>query len=256
MANSYPVNIPSYENVADIRRAFNLYHYGIETEPDEDYEIQPQSVSGYLDNVLSALATAQNRLTEIDQIDPDSDLNDQLTNGIFLSEDSPTTENNYPSAKKGLLNVVSISPIEGNPPTITFQTYQAIETNNYWWRSGVLTAGNRVWTSWASASKVGHTHPEYLTTTSFNTKVDSSMATSSATVTDATGKIVSSPVTSNELAQLDGISLGQTIQDQLNDKAALAHNHNDLYHLKSDQPRVYVQSSTPSGASVGDLWFW
>lgn len=253
MANDYPVNIPSYADVADIQKAFYLYHYGIETEPDENYEIEPNSMAGYIRDTITALEQAQNRLSVVPPLDALENVNDVLVNGIYLSIDSPTVSLNYPSTSKGILNVIS-----DENSILTFQTYQTVSsTNNFWWRSGVLSGGNRTWSAWASASKAGHTHDDrYYTTGQINSKINTSLTNNTVAIVDDTGKISSSLVSSAELSQLEGVSVSQTVQDQLNDKAPVSHNHNDLYYTKSEVPKIYVQSSTPSGASVGDLWFW
>lgn len=254
MANDYPVNIPSYADVADIQKALYLYHYGIETEPDDNYEIQENSMAGYIRDTITALEQAQNRLSVVPPLGSSENLNDVLVNGVYVSVDSPTLGYNYPSTTRGILSVISD---ENN--TLTFQTYQTVpSTNNFWWRSGILSGGNRTWSSWSSASKVGHTHDDrYYTQPQMNAKLNTSLTANTVAIVDDTGKVSSSPiVSSSELNQLEGISIGQTIQDQLDDKAASSHNHNDLYYTKNEVPKIYVQSSTPSGASVGDLWFW
>lgn len=251
-AGDFEVNLPEYADTADIRKTMSLYHYGTESVPNPDDPLQENSVAYFLDNVLTTLEQAQNRLSVVPKLESSDDLNQIFNNGLFLSVDTPQLDRNYPVAARGILSVISV---ENN--LATFQTYQTVNNpNNFYWRSSTVAGGQRTWSSWKEASSVGHTHPEYLTGALFNSKVDSNISASRAAITDSSGRLTASPVTSSELAQLDGVSLGQTVQDQLNDKAPLSHNHDTLYYRKTEQPRIFVQSTTPSGASVGDLWFW
>ena len=252
MANQgdYEVNIPEYSDVADIQKAFNLYHYGSETYNPSGALI-PGSVANFLDDVLSALSQAQNRLSVVPPLDVEDNLNDILTNGIYLSVDSPTTTRNYPSSSRGILSVISDTNI-----TLTFQTYQTVSpSNNFWWRTGSLVAGNRTWSSWSQASKVGHTHNDlYYERDQIDSKIDPSITPETVAIVDIDGQIISSDITPYELAQLSGIN--GNIYELLDDKSPKSHDHNDIYYTKSEQPRIYVQSSTPDDASVGDLWFY
>ena len=255
MANDYPVNIPAYADTADIQKAFLLYHYGIDTIPDDNYEIQPNSMAGYIRDTITAFEQAEDRLSVIPKLGTTTNLNDVISNGINLSTDNPTAGSsglNYPSTSRGILTVVSDSS-----DILTFQTYQTVQaTSDFWWRTGTLSGGVKTWSSWSKASKDGHTHSQYATSDSLNAKIDSSILASKAVATDSSGKIVSLSVTASELGQLAGISLDQTIQDQLSDKSDAGHNHNDIYYTKSEQPKIFVQSATPTGAVTGDLWFW
>ena len=72
------------------------------------------------------------------------------------------------------------------------------------------------------------------------------LTASRALVSDASGKVGVSAVTSTEIGHLDGVT--SSIQTQLNAKEPT---------LASNRKRqIFVQSTTPSGPSTGDLWVW
>jgi hypothetical protein len=261
MANDFPINIPAYTDTADIQKAFLRYHYGIDTIPDENYEIVDTSVSGYLRDTLTALQQAQSELSVVPKLTSVQNLNDIIDNGNYLATDNPTTGSstvapiglNYPSTTRGVLRVVS-----DTNDILTFQTYQTIQaTNDFWWRTATQTLGTRIWSPWVRSSKDGHTHEQYATNDQLSNKIDSSISASKAVATDSAGKIVSLDVTATELGYLKEVT--SSVQSQLGDKAPLSHNHNDLYFTKTEQPKIFVQSTSPgtgTGVKTGDLWFW
>jgi hypothetical protein len=72
------------------------------------------------------------------------------------------------------------------------------------------------------------------------------LTASRALVSDASGKVGASAVTSTELGYLDGVT--SSVQTQLNGKEPT---------LASNRKRqIFVQATTPSGPSTGDLWVW
>jgi hypothetical protein len=251
----FPTQVPSYSEAADIRKAFNLYHYGTETVPTLETQVLRNSVAGEMRYINQRLAEIEAGASEIIQLTQDQSLNDITVSGIYHSPESVPSDKNYPVATAGILityrHVVGLN-------TFVYQSYQTSGvSNNLYWRVGNLAGATPTWQDWALASKNGHTHPENVTNTTFNSRIASSFTSSRAAIIDSSGRIASSPnITDQELNQLDGISTANTIQTQLDDKAALNHLHDDRYHRLSVQPRVFVQSSTPTGANVGDLWFW
>lgn len=244
----YPTQVPSYSESADIRQAFNLYHYGTTTVPGSEAEILNSSMAGYIRDTLSALENVQAGVSAITQLLGSQNLNDITGTGVYASISSPTVALSYPSTATGVLNVFFAN-------STAFQTYHTSgATNNFYFRS--TTSGTSLWSNWSLVSKDGHLHDSrYYTQDQINSKVNTSLTSSRVAVVDSDGKVSSSQLISiTELDALDGV-VGN-IQSQINDRALASHTHNDLYYTKSEQPKIYVQSGTPSGASSGDLWFW
>jgi hypothetical protein len=263
----FPVDIPEYTDPADIRKAFYRYHYGTDSPVTTPEQIQSDSMTGYIRDTLLTLQQAQNRLSQIVTLTNQQSLNGITANGIYHSTLTPNVDTlRYPTTTPGLLSVVS----SNNNTYQTYQTTNLNDENSYYWRVGTFnqSTGEIVWSPWASASKSGHTHDDrYYTETEINNKISITMDPSRATATDATGRVVTTAVTATQLGYLGGAQpVTSSVQQQLNDKAALTHYHDDRYYLKSSVTnpqangektvRVFVQSSTPSGAVAGDLWFW
>lgn len=81
------------------------------------------------------------------------------------------------------------------------------------------------------------------------------LTASRALISGATGKVEVSPVTSAELAFVDGVT--SNIQTQLNGKSATTHNHAGVYEpvLNTDQKRkITISAAAPSGGVDGDVW--
>jgi hypothetical protein len=251
----FPTQVPEYTEAADIRKAFNLYHYGSQDAPTQSSQIIRNSIAGEFNYINNRLTTLESSGSEISQLLVSQSLNDIVQTGTYHSVESPTALLNYPTTTSGILFVyrhtVGIN-------TFVYQNYQTNHTTtNFYWRAGYLSGTSYVWASWSLASKDGHTHNEYVSTTTLNNRVSSSLTPSRAAIVDSTGKVSSSSSISElELNQLDGISTSMTIQAQLSDKAPLVHNHDDLYHKIGVQPKIFVTSQEPSGASVGDLWIY
>lgn len=251
----FPTQVPSYTEAADIRKAFNLYHYGTETVPTTENQVLRDSVAGEMRFINQRLAEIEAGAAEIVQLTQIQSLNDITASGLYHSPEAPSSDKNYPVSVAGIL-IVYRHLVGLN--TFVYQSYQTSGlSNNLYWRVGNLAGSTATWQDWALASKNGHTHPENVTNSVFNARVAPSFTSSRAAVIDSNGRIASSPnITEQELNQLDGISTANTIQTQLNDKAALSHLHDERYHRIGIQPRVYVQSTAPVGASIGDLWFF
>lgn len=248
IGNLYPTQVPAYSESADIRQAFNLYHYGTTTVPTNENDILPESMAGYIRDTLAALENVEAGVSAITNLGLTTNLNDIVDTGVYNSTGSPSVDLNYPSTQNGILVVYNASDT-------TYQTYHtAGATNNIYYRSTQF--GTTTWSSWALASKDGHTHDtRYYTKDQIDSRVNTSVTNSTAAIINADGKISSSPLISQaELEFLEGVT--QNVQTQLDDRALASHDHNDLYYTKSEQPKIYVQSNQPSGASAGDLWFY
>lgn len=102
-------------------------------------------------------------------------------------------------------------------------------------RYRVGTSGT--WSSWKKYADVDHKH---------NYDAITGMPANRALVSDASGSIAVSAVTSTEIGYLDGVT--SSIQTQLNGKASSTHNHNGTYI------RLVSQSSQPTDQNTGDLW--
>lgn len=78
------------------------------------------------------------------------------------------------------------------------------------------------------------------------TITSTNLTTSRALVSNTSGKVAVSAVTSEELGYLDGVT--SSVQTQLNGKEPT---------LASNRKRqIFVQSATPTGQATGDLWVW
>jgi hypothetical protein len=269
IGNLYTTQIPEYTEAADIIKAFNLYHYGTETVPTQDSQISispPASIAGWIKKLSLDIANLQEGLSNVSTLTGTQNLNDIQSTALWLSAANPTIALNYPVAAVGHLNVV-------NKSNQTFQTYQTTGTlNNFYVRAGTTVAGATTWVPWVLLSKDGHTHDtRYYTKNQIDEKISSTALTSSRVpVTSSSGTIVASDITTTELNSLDGINPNFTIEQRLEDKSDETHLHDNRYYLRSDvadpqaapeagaikMPRIFVQSTQPSGAQVNDLWFW
>lgn len=269
----YPTQVPSYTEAADIRKAFNLYHYGTESVPTSENEILSSSIAGYIRDVFAAVESAQIGETVVLSLSETDNLNfsDSVKSGIYKSATNLTNEQatslNYPVNSLGLLTHTKTT--DGT----YFQTFISIVDNGYWWRVGAKPQVDIVWGIWQKAAESNHTHDgRYYTQSQINAKLNmTNMSNSSAAIVDSTGRITSSSIISQaELETLNGINTasGVTIQSQLDLKAASTHFHDSRYYLRSDVSdpqsgarktvRVFVQSTAPSSseAQINDIWLW
>lgn len=267
----YPTQVPSYTEAADIRKAFNLYHYGTETVPASENDILSSSMAGYIRDVFAAVESAQIGETVVLSLDSTTNLNfsDAVQNGTYKSAINLTNEEalalNYPVNSLGLLTFIKTSN------STYFQTYISVSDNGYWWRVGVKPQVDVIWGTWQKAAEINHTHDtRYYTQSQINAKLNlSTMTPSSAAIVDSSGRVTSSTIISQaELETLNNINTasGITIQAQLDSKASTSHLHDSRYYLRSDvldpqsgaqkSVRVFVQSTQPTGAAVGDIWLW
>lgn len=249
IGNFYPTQVPSYTEAADIRKAFNLYHYGTETVPTNEASILDDSIAGYIRDVFAAVEAAQIGATVIQPLDGLTNLNDLTESGVYKSTASPTTALNYPSTSGGILTYYQTSD------NTFFQTYLSL-AGAFWWRYATQPQAARIWSAWQKAALENHTHDtRYYTQSQINSKITATPTGSRIAVIDAAGQIVSSTTaTDAEVEYLAGVT--DNIQDQLDLKASSVHDHNSLYYLKNETAKVTVSSTQPTNPSVGDLWFW
>lgn len=248
----FPTQVPSYTEAADIRKAFNLYHYGTETVPTNESQILASSMAGYIRDTLAAIDAVVAGAATITNLTSEN-LNDLTQTGVYHSATSPTTALNYPSTLIGLLNFwVSSS---NNTYFQTYITNASASGSNFYWRTGLKIQATITWGEWQQPAKTGHTHDDrYYTISQINNKVNTSLTPSTVAYVDSTGKISSLDSVSNtELSYLDGVT--SAIQGQIDGKSALGHTHTN-YWLKTETAKVTVSSTAPSNPSVGDLWFW
>jgi hypothetical protein len=265
IGNLYTTQIPEYTEAADIVKAFNLYHYGTETVPTQDSQISitpPASIAGWIKKLSLDITNLQAGLSNVTTLTTNQNLNDIQSTAIYISNSNPTIALNYPTEAVGHLNVV-------NKSNQTFQTYQTTGTlNNFYVRAGTTAAGVTTWAPWVLLSKDGHTHDSrYYTQNQIDLKIsNTALAGSRVPVTNSSGVIVSSDITTTELNALNNIAPGFTIEERLSDKSDDTHLHDERYYLRSDVtdpqpgsqrvPRIFVQATQPSGAQANDLWFW
>ena len=125
----YPTQVPAYDESADIRQAFNLYHYGTTTVPTSVDQILPESMAGYIRDTLAALENVEAGVSSITNLGLTTNLNDVVDTGVYNSTGSPTVALNYPSTSNGILVVYSAS-------STIYQTYHtAGASNNLYYRS-------------------------------------------------------------------------------------------------------------------------
>jgi hypothetical protein len=261
----FETQVPSYTEAADIRKAFNLYHYGSETVPTSEAGILPNSMAGYIRDTLAAIDAVVEGAAVISNLGALENLNDLAQTGVYHSTANPTTALGYPATTVGLLNFWLSS--SNNTYYQTYITNASASTSNFYWRTGLKVQATLTWGEWQLVSKDGHTHDaRYFTQSQINSKLNPTMSASKATVTDSAGRVTTlDTVTSAEVGTLAGISTASTIKDQLALKAAIDHVHttyaalehtHPTYWLKTETAKVTVSSSAPANPSVGDLWFW
>lgn len=253
----FSTQVPSYTEAADIRKAFNLYHYGTETVPTVEGDILSNSMAGYIRDTLAAVEAAQIGETVIQSLTTEN-INDLTESGVYKSPASPATALNYPSTSQGLLSFWQTTD------NTFFQVYIST-ANGYWWRTATQPQATRVWSEWQKAAVENHVHDtRYYTQSQVNAKITATPVASRAAVIDSSGQIVSATNTTDaEIEYLSGVT--DNIQDQLDNKSDADHVHDDRYYTISgtgagkETARVFVKdpaTGTPFGAVEGDLWFW
>lgn len=252
IGSKYKTQIPSLTENADIQTALRVYHYGAASEPGS---LVPNSVAGHLE-------TLENTKVDIVPIQitagSSNNLNLKNVTGYYsISTDAiAAAGTNYPpSATAGMLHVMN----DGSG--IIYQTYiMSGAQPKMVWRGYYAGA----WSSWIQASASDHSHAEFNTlATAINTKqativntaaiypgVNASFDSEKVVVTNSSGQLAaSSSITTTELGYLDGVT--SSIQTQANQKPTTYNASGPITGVK-----VYIQSTTPTGASTGDIWFW
>jgi hypothetical protein len=283
IGNIIPTQVPSYTEAADIRKAFNLYHYGTETVPSTTVGLS--GMAGYINSLQEQITALEAGISSVTQLGPTQNLNDMTTPGIYFSTSAPTSALGYPIETAGNSDLGYL--LVNKSGNYVFQAFQTVgdttRSSNvsdlslvpkFFFRSGVLVSGVVDWgvgNSWMEAANASHAHNDlYYTKAQVDARVDlpENLVASRAAIVNSAGKVTASTsITQTELEQLDGIDITKTIQDQLDDKAALVHVHDDRYYVRSDvnlpsgspakkTVRVFVQPGEPTGANVGDLWFY
>jgi|688.fasta_scaffold01402_21 hypothetical protein len=246
--------IPSLSDDANIQEAFRMYHFGTQDGSEPAPADPVNGIEGYLADLQLQIDNITAGADIVSDLGNAVDLNSVITSGTYRRSSAPTTGLNYPELSPGLLIVIAATS------TVIYQIYQTLGgssgTNHYYWRG--RDAGGS-WSAWAQSSKTGHNHDSlYYQKAEIDARINSqaSLAANSVVVTDGTKKIsTSSLISTTELEYLNGV--GSNVQEQLNNKAALDHNHDGVYHKIGVQPKIFVQSSQPSsGVQVNDLWFW
>lgn len=250
IGSKYKTQIPSLTENADIQTALRVYHYGAASEPGT---LVPNSIAGHFETLEG---------TKVDIVPiqivagSSNNLNLKVITGYYsIATDAVASAGtNYPSsATAGMLHVIN----DGSG--IIYQTYIMSGTQpKLLWRGYYAGA----WSSWIQASASDHSHPEFNTlATAIGTKqailtgaattiTSANLDTDKVVVTDGTGKIAaSSTITTTELGYLDGIT--SNAQTQLNQKPTTYNASGVTSNVK-----IYIQSTTPTGASAGDIWFW
>ena len=260
LGGPYPTPAPDFTDAADIIRALRLYHYGTETIPQSTAELSPDSVAGYIDNVLNRIDAVEQGVAAITNLTSNDNLNDISETGVFHGIPTITSQDQvnlgYPSTTTGIL----ISYVANQTRYQMYQTSSATGNAEVYFRA--TQYGTSTWSTWQQVSKVGHTHNNlYYTISQINSKISTTLANDSALITNESGTIVTSPtVSATELSYLQNAS--SNIQVQINNRAPLSHVdsasgfHDDRYYQRSETARVFVQASAPTNAEAGDLWFY
>lgn len=249
---AYPTQVPSYSEAADIRQAFNLYHYGTTEVPATEQDILPESMAGYIRDTLTAINNIQEGIATISILGELININDVTTTGLYQSTATPTTALNYPVAIAGLLNVST----SGN---YTYQFYTSLAVTGtaqeMYFRTGTKVQTSITWGTWATVSKGDHVHDtRYFTQSQINSKINPAPTAAKLAIFDGTGRATSlDTVSSTEAGYLAGVT--SSIQSQLDNRSLVGHTHTN-YWLKTETAKVTVSQSAPANPSVGDLWFW
>lgn len=249
----FPTQVPSYTEAADIRKAFNLYHYGTEEVPTTASQILADSMAGYIRDTLAAIDAVVEGAAVINNLGVSENLNDLTQTGVYHSTTAPTTALGYPSTTAGLLNFwLSAS---NNTYFQTYITNSPASGSNFYWRTATKVQSTITWGDWQQVAKSGHTHDDrYYTMSQINSKISTTLTPSTASYIDVNGKVASlDSVSTTELGYLDGVT--SNIQTQISGKALLDHTH-PTYWLKTETAKVTVSSTAPTSPAIGDLWFW
>jgi hypothetical protein len=259
----FPTQVPSYIDPADIRKAFNLYHYGTETVPTLESQIVDQSIAGYIRDVFAAVEAAEIGQTVVLSLTAQDNLNfsdsgpSAPQSGIYKSasglSNAEATSLNYPINSLGLLNYIKTSD------STYFQTFTSVVESAYFWRVGVKPQVDVVWGTWQRASVTGHIHDDrYYTESEINARLNmnapgiaGAMTSDRAAIVDSSGRLTSSTATSGDVARLEGL-VSSNILGANNLSTFLTSVSSKL----PNNQRIFVQATAPSNPTSGDIWLW
>lgn len=242
--SGYSVTIPEYSDNADIQAAIKLLMFGTTASVTQESQIQEASIAGYikaLDTRVDSLASS-----EVVQLTTEENLNTRTSNGKFLqtSNTNADTGTNYPIfLTKKWAGVLTVSAYDEN----VFQLFEGaagtsgsvVSQGFVAWRS---KPNGGAWSPWVIASDTSHTHDERYYT---ELEID--------------GKFSGLTKTSVGLSNVDNTSdankpISTLTQAALDLKASTSELSNYVASTTTD--RIFVQSTAPTGAANGDLWFW
>jgi hypothetical protein len=150
----YNLQIPGFDENADIQTAFKLYHYG--NTPSGLGDLDPDSIAGFLKALESGKISGNP-----DIIPSGANLNTYTVSGFYSQNTNikAASGTNYPiippvigQPYAGLLRVI-------NDGANIYQEYQVagIPTNPVYWRAFF---GNFGWTNWQSFATAEHIHDD------------------------------------------------------------------------------------------------
>ena len=152
---AFNLQIPSFDENADIQTAFRYYHYGEGISGTGD--LKPESLAGYLDFL------EKNKISKNPQIIPlNANLNNFTESGFYAQNTNIKAQSgtNYPlvPATIGIPYAGLLRVFNDNTGNI-YQEYQVagIPTNPVFWRAFF---GNLGWTPWQTFSAEGHIHDD------------------------------------------------------------------------------------------------
>jgi len=259
----YPTQVPSYIDPADIRKAFNLYHYGTETVPTLENQILSQSIAGYIRDVFAAVDAAELGQTVVLSLTDQDNLNfsdsgpTSPESGVYKSasglSNAEAVSLNYPINSLGLLNYIKTSD------STYFQTFISVAESGYFWRVGVKPQVDVVWGTWQRASITGHIHDDrYYTENEINDRINmnapgipGAMTSDRAAIVDSAGRLTSSSATSADIAKVGGLDASNVLGAN-NLATFLAA---DSSKLPNNQ-KIFIQATAPSNPASGDIWLW
>lgn len=304
IGNLFKTQIPGFDDAADIQAALKLYHYGstsYNSASDDPSGLIPNSIAGHFQEITNRLDALN--VQELNILGLAENLNTKTEEGRYSQNSNSDARSlnsaNYPTvnglAYAGILSVVAAE-------NFIYQTYQTSGLPAGFPRNALFFRSRNdalVWGQWVQLSDTSHTHDDrYFTETETNnlltgkqnvvsgaasTVVSENLEANRALVSNASGKIEQSSITSGQLLHLSGVT--SEIQSQLNTitsnvSAAATKNYVDtelankanisLNNLSSKtiarqnlgifvlNPATYPNGPQQAGFTVadGDLWFW
>lgn len=263
LSGPYSVNIPALADGADIEEAFTVFHYGSTAIPETEEDIVENSLTYHLKDLqtqIDGIVTL-----EISALTSGANLDSFVLTGFYYATAAISTSgSNFPvSGSNGLLTVIT-------GDSTVYQTYQSISPAGLYWRS---KTGSSAFSPWSQTSDTTHEHDSRYyrqndldvlfsgkqgTISGAATSITTSnLSSNKAVVSDASGKIAASSVTSAEIDKLSGIASitgSSSLYTFLN---SLNTSLNAVSAKLPNNQKIFVQSQMPTtGMTTGDLWFW